>query len=48
MRGHLGHFLGSGDVQVLAVCDVDTNRRNNAKDYKRMSLLQYSIMMTAS
>ncbi len=30
-RGHLGHFLGSGDVQVLAVCDVDTNRRNNAK-----------------
>lgn len=31
-RGHLGHFLGNGDVQVLAVCDVDTNRRNNAKE----------------
>ncbi|HEY7314703.1 MAG TPA: Gfo/Idh/MocA family oxidoreductase [Gemmataceae bacterium] len=30
-RGHLGHFLGQGDVQVLAVCDVDTNRRDNAK-----------------
>jgi ornithine cyclodeaminase/alanine dehydrogenase-like protein (mu-crystallin family) len=31
-RGHLGHFLGAGDVQVLAVCDVDANRRNNAKE----------------
>jgi predicted dehydrogenase len=30
-RGHLGHFLGVGDVQVVAVCDVDTNRRENAK-----------------
>ncbi len=30
-RGHLGHFLGSGDVQVVAVCDVDTNRREDAK-----------------
>jgi predicted dehydrogenase len=30
-RGHLGHFLGSNDVQVVAVCDVDTNRRDNAK-----------------
>lgn len=30
-RGHLGHFLGIGDVQVVAVCDVDTNRREDAK-----------------
>jgi predicted dehydrogenase len=30
-RGHLGHFLGQQDVQVLAVCDVDTTRRDNAK-----------------
>jgi predicted dehydrogenase len=29
--GHLGHFLGQKDVQVLAVCDVDTTRRANAK-----------------
>src|SRR5437879_2916385 len=30
-RGLLGGFLGQKDVQVLAVCDVDTNRRNNAR-----------------
>src|SRR5262249_32310477 len=30
-RGHLGHFLGCGDVQVLAVCEVDTKRREHAK-----------------
>jgi predicted dehydrogenase len=31
-RGLLGGFLGSQDkTQVLAVCDVDTNRRNAAK-----------------
>jgi predicted dehydrogenase len=30
-RGHLGHFLGLKDVQVLAVCDVDTTRREDAK-----------------
>jgi predicted dehydrogenase len=30
-RGHLGHFLGQADVQVLAVCDVDTTRRENAQ-----------------
>jgi len=30
-RGHLGHFLGQADVQVVAVCDVDTTRRENAK-----------------
>src|SRR5262245_46554131 len=31
-RGHLGHFLGQKDVQVVAVCDVDTTRRNAAKE----------------
>jgi predicted dehydrogenase len=30
-RGHLGHFLGVNEVQVLAVCDVDTKRRENAQ-----------------
>jgi predicted dehydrogenase len=30
-RGHLGHFLGQKEVQVLAVCDVDTTRREAAK-----------------
>jgi predicted dehydrogenase len=30
--GHLNHFLGQKDVQVLAVCDVDTDRRENAKN----------------
>lgn len=30
-RGLLGGFLGQKDVQVVAVCDVDTNRRNNAR-----------------
>jgi predicted dehydrogenase len=30
-RGHLGRFLGYADVQVLAVCDVDTTRREHAK-----------------
>ncbi|HEV3144178.1 MAG TPA: Gfo/Idh/MocA family oxidoreductase [Gemmataceae bacterium] len=30
-RGHLGHFLGVKEVQVLAVCDVDTKRRDNAQ-----------------
>jgi len=30
-RGHLGRFLGMSDVQVLAVCEVDTTRRNHAK-----------------
>src|SRR5262245_56073926 len=36
-RGHLGYFLGQQDVQVLAVCDVDTNRREAAQktDEKR-------------
>jgi predicted dehydrogenase len=30
-RGHVGHFLGQKDVQVLAVCDVDKTRREAAK-----------------
>jgi predicted dehydrogenase len=30
-RGHLNHFLGQQECQVLAVCDVDTKRRDNAK-----------------
>lgn len=30
-HGHLGGFLGKSDVQLLAVCDVDTNRRNDGK-----------------
>jgi predicted dehydrogenase len=30
-RGHLGHFLGTKEVQVVAVCDVDTTRRESAK-----------------
>src|SRR5262245_503127 len=31
-RGHLNHFLGQKEVQVLAVCDVDTTRRESAKN----------------
>ncbi|MEN9635951.1 MAG: hypothetical protein RL077_4355 [Verrucomicrobiota bacterium] len=31
MKGHLGAFIGRDDVQVLAVCDVDTTRRTAAK-----------------
>jgi predicted dehydrogenase len=27
MGGHLSHFLGRDDAQVIAVCDVDTTRR---------------------
>ena len=30
-RGLLGGFIGRGDTQVLAVCDVDTTRRVNAQ-----------------
>ncbi len=29
--GHLSGFLGRKEVQIVAVCDVDTNRRENAK-----------------
>jgi predicted dehydrogenase len=30
-RGHLGHFLGRPDAQVVAVCDVDKTRRESAQ-----------------
>jgi predicted dehydrogenase len=30
-RGHLGGFLGDGNVQVVAVCDVVKDRRDDAK-----------------
>ena len=30
-RGHLGWFLGQKDVQVVAVCDVDSTRREHAR-----------------
>ena len=30
-RGHLGGFLSRPEVQVVAVCDVDTTRREDAK-----------------
>lgn len=30
-RGHLGGFLGMGDVQVVAVCDVVAERREDAR-----------------
>jgi predicted dehydrogenase len=30
-RGLMGGFLGRKDAQTVAVCDVDTNRRQNAK-----------------
>ena len=29
--GHLGNFLGREQTQIVAVCDVDTNRREAAK-----------------
>ncbi len=29
--GHLSSFLARKEVQIVAVCDVDTNRRENAK-----------------
>ncbi len=31
MGGHQGHMCGRPDVQVLAVCDVHRNRRENAR-----------------
>ena len=30
-RGHLGRFVGYGDVQVVAVCDVESTRRESAQ-----------------
>lgn len=32
MQSHLGNFLRRDDVEVLAVCDVDTTRREDARD----------------
>ena len=31
MKGHLRSYLGRDDVQVIAVCDVDTTRREHSK-----------------
>ena len=31
-QGLLNNFIAQKEVQVLAVCDVDTNRRNNAQE----------------
>jgi len=31
MRGHIGSYLPREDVQIVAVCDVDTTRREAAK-----------------
>ena len=31
MRGHVSGFIGKSGVQAVAVCDVDTNRRNDGK-----------------
>ena len=30
-RGHVNHFAGSKDVQIVAVCDVDESRRKHAQ-----------------
>ena len=32
MKGHLGNFINRDDVEVVAVCDVDTTRREAAKE----------------
>jgi hypothetical protein len=32
IKVNLKNFLGNADAQILAVCDVDTNRRNTARD----------------
>ena len=31
MKGHLGNLIGRDECEVLAVCDVDTTRREAAK-----------------
>ncbi len=31
MGGHLNGFIGKPETQIVAVCDVDTTRRNNGK-----------------
>src|SRR5258708_6840870 len=40
--GHLDNLLGMKNTQVLAVCDVDTTRREHAKDMadKKYALLE--------
>ncbi|HRP04958.1 MAG TPA: Gfo/Idh/MocA family oxidoreductase, partial [Opitutaceae bacterium] len=32
MQRHLQYYLGNDDVQVVAVCDVDTTRREHARE----------------
>jgi len=32
MRGHFGNMLNRGNVQILAVCDVDRTKREKARD----------------
>lgn len=32
MRGHFNNMLNRGNVQILAVCDVDTKKREDARD----------------
>src|SRR4030042_5073680 len=32
-RGHLHRLAGDRDIQVLAVCDVDSGRREMGKNY---------------
>src|SRR5207248_8730903 len=44
--GHLKDWLGRADTQVVAVCDVDTTRRENAKktaedSYSKKSATDY-------
>lgn len=44
--GHLGYMAGRKDVQILAVCDVDKVRRENAKErveskYKELQRTDY-------
>jgi predicted dehydrogenase len=31
MRGHVGGFIGKSEVQAIAVCDVDKNRREDGR-----------------
>src|SRR5688500_9416501 len=31
MKGHVGSLLGRDEVEIVAVCDVDTTRREAAK-----------------
>ncbi len=32
MRGHFNTMLNRGNAQILAVCDVDTKKREKARD----------------